>query len=457
MNLPGPPRPEPSPARKYAFPNVIRSSLGNDLQVATAQMKRLPLVTVVALVDAGAARDSAGEEGNASLTAHALGEGTLMLDGASLVERFEALGTGLDTSSDWDSATVRLTVTPARLETAVALLGEVLTAPAFAEHEVKRLKAERLADLLQQQTEPRSLADDKFDEFLYAPGTRYAIPQAGSPASVATLDARRARMFHQQHYRPAGTTLIFVGDVTGDHAVNLTARALGAWNGTTLPIVAAGDHVHVLTRRVHVVHKNDAPQSELRVGHRGVSRSHPDYFPIVVMNALLGGLFSSRINLNLRERKAYTYGAHSAFAWRRGSGPFVVSAAVKTEVTEAAVREIVHEIELLREQTVELAELSLATAFLDGVFPIRYETTNAVAEAIANATVHGLGDDYYTHYREHVRAVTAADVRQAAETHLHPAELLVLAVGDANAISEPLENLGFGPPEIHQAETRRDR
>jgi zinc protease len=452
MTVSGAPRPEASTAKEYVFPNVIRSSLPNDLRVAIAPMTRLPLVTVVALVDAGAARDSAGIEGGASLTAHALGEGTEGLNGASLVERFEALGTGLDSSSDWDDATVSLTVTPSRLETAIALLGEVLTTPAFAEGEVERLKSERLADLLQQQAEPRSLADDKFDEFLYAPGSRYALPQAGNQASVAALDAQRVRTFHQQYYRPAGTTLIFVGDVTGDLAVHLTERALGVWSGATLPSVAAGDHVHTRTRRVHVVHKNAAPQSELRVGHRGVPRSHPDYFPIVVMNALLGGLFSSRINLNLRERKAYTYGARSAFAWRRGSGPFVVSAAVKTEVTDAAVREIVHEIELLREQTVDMAELSLATAYLDGVFPIRYETTTAVAEAIANADVHGLGDDYYTHYRDRVRAVTAADVRRAAESHLHPDELLVVAVGDANAIREPLESLGFGSPEVHQAD-----
>jgi zinc protease len=205
-------------------------------------------------------------------------------------------------------------------------------------------------------------------------------------------------------------------------------------------------------RRIHIVNKNDAPQSEVRVGHRGVPRSHPDYFPVVVMNALLGGLFSSRLNLNLRERKAYTYGARSAFAWRRGAGPFVVSTAVKTEVTDAAVREIVREIEMLREEPVDATELSVATAYLEGVFPIRYETTYAVAQAIANAEVYSLGDDYYTRYRERVRAVTAADVQKAAETHLHPDELLVLAVGDANAICDPLERLGFGTPEVHQPE-----
>jgi zinc protease len=172
----------------------------------------------------------------------------------------------------------------------------------------------------------------------------------------------------------------------------------------------------------------------------------------MVMNAVLGGLFSSRINLNLRERNAFTYGARSAFDWRRGSGPFVVSTAVRSDVTDAAAREIIGEITKLREETIGDGELSLATAYLDGVFPIRYETTNAVADAIAVAEMYNLGEDYYDRYRERVRAVTVADIRLAAETHLHPDELLVLAVGDAHAICEPLRQLALGPVEVHEVE-----
>lgn len=157
------------------------------------------------------------------------------------------------------------------------------------------------------------------------------------------------------------------------------------------------------------------------------------------------------INLNLRERNAYTYGARSAFEWRRGAGPFVVSTAVKTEVTQAATREILFEIGRMREEPVSADELSLATAYLDGVFPIRYETTNAVAQAIAIAQVYGLGDDYYSRYREHIRAVTAGDVLRAAQRYLQPGKLLVLAVGDAEAIRVPMEELGAGPVTVHEA------
>jgi predicted Zn-dependent peptidase len=446
------PRPQPGAPHPYAFPEVARAALANGLRIAVSRMPRLPLVTVLALVDAGASRDAREAEGSAALTASALGEGTKRLDGADLAEQFELLGTGLDGTGNWDGATVRLTVTPPRLEAAIVLLGEVLSTPAFRGRDVERLKAERLAELLRLQAEPRALADAKFAEFLYVMGSRYAIPEGGNLVSVRSLDTAKARAFHNRYYTPRTTTLIFVGDVTFEQATLLTERALGAWSGGVPAVEAVDDRTVSETRRVMVVHKVDAPQSELRVGHRGVPRRHEDYFPIMVMNALLGGLFSSRINLNLRERNAFTYGARSAFDWRRGSGPFVVSTAVKSDVTDAATREIIGEITQLREETIGDGELSLATAYLDGVFPIRYETTNAVADAIAIAEMYNLGEDYYDRYRERVRAVTIADVRLAAETHLHPDELLVLAVGDANAICEPLRQLALGPIEVHEAE-----
>jgi zinc protease len=445
------PRPKAGTPRAYSFPPIERSILSNGMRIAVAPMPRLPLVTVLALVDAGASCDAAGREGASSLTISALAEGTTRLDGATLTEEFESLGTGLSSSSDWDDATTHIAVMPERLETAIALLGEVLTTPAFAQKDVERLKAERLAELMQQQVEPRGLADDRFSEYLFVPESRYALPEAGSMASVRALDATQIGAFHAARYVPGATTLVLAGDVTSANAVHLAERAFSAWRGAAPSDTSVDDRVSSMGRRVHIVNKAGAPQSELRVGHEGVPRSHPDYFAIVVMNALLGGLFSSRINLNLREKNAFTYGARSAFEWRRSAGPFVVSTAVKTEVTDAATREILLEIGRMREETVSGDELSLATAYLDGVFPIRYETTSAVAQAVAIAQVYGLGDDYYTRYREHIRAVTADDVLRVAQKFLHPDKLLVLAVGDAAAIRAPMEQLGAGEVSVHEA------
>jgi zinc protease len=195
---------------------------------------------------------------------------------------------------------------------------------------------------------------------------------------------------------------------------------------------------------VHIVAKGDAPQSELRIGHIGIPRKHPDFFPVNVMNAVLGGLFNSRINLNLREAHAYTYGAFSQFEWRRQSGPFVVSTAVKSDITDAAAREVLFEIDRIRSEAISHDELSLATSYLDGVFPIRFETTSAIAAALSVLVLHELPDDYYDRYRERVRAVTASDILHAAQRYLHPDAIQMLVVGDPDAVRAPIEKLGFG-------------
>jgi len=449
-------RPVAGSGRPWEFPAVHHATLANGLRVSVAPMHRLPMVTVLAMVDAGATRDAAGHEGASLLTASALTEGTARLDGASLTEQCERLGASIDAGADWDSFMAHVAVTPDRLEQAMALLGEVLITPGFRARDVERLKEERLADLLQQRVEPRGLAAEQFREFLYVEGSRYRVSAGGSPATVRGLSPEIVQAFHAAHVAPSRMTIVLTGDVTPERGVALVERALGSWRGDAasgaMP-ATVDDRTVAGGRRVRVVHKADAPQSELRVGHRGLPRLHPDFFDVVVMNALLGGLFSSRINLNLREKHAYTYGANSMFDWRRGAGPFVVSTAVNTEVTDAAVREILLEIDRMRSETVSADELSLATAYLDGVFPIRYETTTAVAQAIATASSYGLPDDYYTTYRQRVRGVTAESVRRAAEQHLHPEELLVLAVGDREAIRAPLDALGIGPLDVVEPTT----
>jgi zinc protease len=197
------------------------------------------------------------------------------------------------------------------------------------------------------------------------------------------------------------------------------------------------------SRATHHVIRPDSPQSEIRVGHMGVPRKHEDYFDLVVMNAILGGLFNSRINLNLREAHAYTYGAFSAFDWRRDAGPFLVSTAVRTDVTAEAISEIITEIERMRREPVAAGELSLAISYLDGVFPIRYETTGAVASALANQVIFDLPDDYFDAYRGRIRKVTRESVLRAAEKHLHVDRLQAVIVGDPS-VQEKLSGIGFG-------------
>lgn len=437
-------RPAAGPPRAYHFPAFERTTLGNGLGVIVAPVRKLPVVTALLIADAGASAEPAGRDGVANLTARGLLEGTARRDGNALTDAFERLGAAVFAGADWDTASVGLTMLRSRLDDGLALLGEVILEPAFPERDIVRLRAERLADLLQMRAEPRGLADEMFARFVYDPLSRYARPEDGGPETVATLTRDDVHRFYGERYRPGRSTLVLVGDVGVAEGMVLAERMLGTWRGTAEPSPIPGDVPARTTRAVHLVHKADAPQSELRMGHVGLPRTHPDYFPVLVMNAVLGGLFSSRINLNLREAHAYTYGAFSGFAWRRGAGPFVVSTAVRSDVTAAAAANVVSEIDRLRAEPVSADELSLATSYLGGVFPIKYETTDAIARALGALVVYGLPLDYFDRYRDQIRGVTRDDVLAVAQRHLHPGALQLVVVGDP-AVREALAGMAFGP------------
>ena len=450
-------RPQPGPPRAYRFPAFERRTLANGIHVIVAPVSTLPVISMMAIVDAGAVCDPPGHEGLAQLTARALIEGTHSLDGPALTERLEGIGGSVEPSADWDYVAASTTVMSARAPAALALLAEILMSPSFPEREIERLRNERHSELLQQRAEPRGLADEMFSRFLYGPGSRYAEPEGGNERSIMAITRDDVAAFHRARYRPDGTTLIIAGDVTVDAAIRMVESNFGSWGGAAAHRPVVHDRPAATTRQVYIVGKADAPQSELRVGHVGLPRSHPDYFSVVIMNAILGGLFSSRINLNLREVHAYTYGAYSHYDWRRSAGPFVVSTAVKSDVTDGAVREVLLEIERMREAPPTNEELSLATSYLDGVFPIRYETTSAIAGALASLIVYGLPDDWFDRYRETIRAVTGANVLAAARAHLHPAQLQVTVVGDPTVVRAPLERLQLGPTVVVDGEDPESR
>jgi zinc protease len=450
-------RPRPGAPRDYRFPFFERVSLDNGLGVIVAPVHKLPVVTAALVLDAGAASEPAVAEGVAQLAARALLEGTRRRDGNAVGEQFERWGAAVGASADWDATVMSMTVLAPRLADALALFAEVALEPAFPERELARLKAERLADLLQLQTEPRGLADEMFTRFLYEPASRYASPEHGAAPVVKALDRDAVERFYQARYRPRGATLILAGDIRVADGVALAQRLFGAWEGDTAAVPPVNDRPARETRAVHIVRKEDAPQSEIRIGHVGLPRQHPDYFPALILNGLLGGLFSSRINLNLREVHAYTYGAHSSFEWRRGAGPFVVSTAVKSDVTAAAAKEILLEIARIRADPVSEDELTLATSYLDGVFPIRYETTESIALALGGLVVYGLPADYFDSYRANIRRVAAIDVLHAADRHLHPDRLQLVVVGDAAEIAAPLAALEAGPVTVYDAEGQPER
>jgi zinc protease len=444
-------RPKPGLTRSYHFPGFHDELLPSGIRLVTAPIAKLPVVTVLVIVDAGSTNDPAGKEGVAALTAGTLLEGSERFDGAELAEKFEQLGTSVESGADWDSAFIKITVLSGQLEEATRLLGEAVSSPVFPEREVERAKAERLAEILQLETEPRGLADEKFSEFLYTQESRYSKPDEGSAESVSALSRKDVEEFYRSSYRAGSTTVIIAGDIPTDEARALITRAFQHWplgRAPDRPLIAVA---RATRKSIHIVDKPEAPQSELRAGHVGLPRKHPDFFPTLVMNAVLGGLFGSRINLNLREAHGYTYGASSLYDWRRGPGPFVVSTAVQSEVTALALREILLEIDRIRGERISEEELSLARDYLDGVFPIRYETTAAIASALATLVIYDLPADYYDSYRRNVRGVSADAVLRAARSHLHPDELQTIVVGDARVIRASVSDLSVGDLHVHSS------
>lgn len=434
-------RPAPGAPRDFAFPETIAYRLSNGLRVLCAPMHRLPAATLLYVADAGAERESVTAAGVASLTAQGLAEGTTRTAASELVAAFELLGGELGSEATWTNADCGVTVLREQVPAALKLLAEAVRESSFPAEGVARLREERLNELLQQQAEPRGLADDAFAAQCLGTAFRGGLPSGGTEATVRGCDEALVRAFHAAHYRPDNGLLVVAGDVNPDEVARQASLAFAEWRmpaGSAREAPAVPDRP---ARGVTVVDRGDAPQTELRIGHAGVGRLHPDFHALSIANAIVGGLFNSRINMNLREAHGYTYGAFSSFDWRRDHSLWEVSTAVKSDVTAAAAREVLHEIARIRDEPVRDDELSLARDYLVGVFPLRFETTAAIAGAIAARETYGLPVDYYETYRARMAAVTVADVQRVAQAHWRPEDLQVVAVGDAATIRAPLTDL----------------
>ena len=368
-------RPEPGPPREYHFPAFERSTLANGLTVIRADVPGRPLLQVQLMIrgDAGggATTEDAAAAGVTRLAAKAMTEGTQAYDAIELIEASERIGAELGADSGWDSLTTHVEVPRRRLEAALELLAEVSLRPTFPEAEVERLREERLNDIRQATADARRRVERAFPATVYDEAVPYSRPMAGSDVSVATLDRDVVASRHADLTHPSAATLIVSGDLGGIDIEGLVEGAFGAWSdGRAVEDVAPTPATpHADGRRVVIVDRPGAPQSEIRVGHVGVPRKTADYHALSVMNALLGGLFTSRLNRLLREEKGYTYGVHSGFDMRRAAGPFAVRGAFESDTTAPAVADILAELERVRSAPPEAEELDMAKDFLVGVFP----------------------------------------------------------------------------------------
>lgn len=444
--------PAPGPVQPMVFPRVERGSLENGLGVLTAPHGTMPVVTAELVIDAGAAGDPARKAGLAHLVVNALETGTTTRNADEIAWELERLGVELDAVATWDATLIRVTSPRQHLEPALALLAELARHPAFPEAEVERLRDQQLATIMQRRKTPGALANDMAAHFIFARDVPYARPLIGTTASVEGLTRADVEAFHRTHFLPNAGALLFVGDIDAGSAGEIADRYFGEWPGgqPTTPEFEVIPGVETST--IFVVDRPGSVQSEIRIGDVGVARDHDDYFPILVMNTILGGAFTSRLNMSLRERHGFTYGAHSGFAFRRRPGPFLVQTAVATEVTARAVEEAYNEMTKLRNDGATEEEVAAARDYLRGIIPLELQTTDQLASRLADLVIYDLPDNYFEHYRDQIAAVTPADVLRVAREHLRTDRLAIVIVGNAGEIAGPLQELGLGEVQVHEAD-----
>lgn len=426
----------PPPA--FRMPAVERTRLGNGLEVIALPRRGLPIVDVQLVVRTGATADVAPVAGRASLVAEMLDEGSAGRGSLEIADAVDFLGAELAAEAEWDATVVSLHVLSGRLDAALDLLGDVVVRPAFADTEVERVRQERIADLLQDADEPRVVAGIELSRAIYGRGHPYGHPIDGTRASISALSRGALVDFHDLHYRPANAFLVAAGDIALDTLVPALERAFAHWPDRAVSAARPTEALPAARRGVRLVHRKDAPQSELRIGHAAPAHPSPDHFAMVVLNTILGGSFTSRLNMKLREEKGFTYGARSGFALRRLGGPFVVSTAVATADTIEAIGDALEVVTRIREEPVPPDELDRARNYIALGMPRALETAESLADHVADIALYGLGEDWLDHYVERVLDVTAADVLEAARQRLDPAHARIVVVGDRDRIGGPL-------------------
>lgn len=444
--------PAPGPIRPFELPPATSDALNNGLALRFLRRERLPLATLTLVLDAGERLVGEAEAGLAVFTGEALEGGTEDRGADELAKALEGLGADLSIHTGWDATTVSLTVLPDRFEEAAGLLAEVVRRPAFPSSELHRIREQRLAAIVQRRMSPDRLASDQAARYFFAQGVPFARPVAGTEASVEGLGPDGARSFVQQAYGPEGGGVAVVGDVDEERARALVEQRFGDWEPADRRPGTVEVRPRFRDRRIVVVSRPGSVQSELRIGHVGVARRDPAYFPLTVFNTVLGGAFTSRLNLSLREKHGFTYGVRSRFAFRREPGPFWISTAVGTEQTAPAVEEAVRQVEDLVREGPREDEVAAARDYLSGVFPLRFETTAQVASRLAELVVYDLPEDFHATYRHRIGEVTRDDAHEAGARAVRPDELVAVVVGDADAVQAPLEALGLGPVEVREAE-----
>ncbi|MFL6306476.1 MAG: M16 family metallopeptidase [Candidatus Sulfotelmatobacter sp.] len=436
--------PELGPPPRVSLPPILTRQLPNGLRLMIVEQHELPLADFVLLVGSGGTADPAGKTGVANLTASMLREGTTTRKSLDIADQTSFLGVSLNPQASWESSTLSLHTPTAQLDSALALFADVALHPSFPTNEFDRIKKNRLTELLQLRDQGPAIANQAFPAILYGSGHPYGAPLIGTESSVTGLTTADLQAYYQTNFKPNNSTLIIVGDVNPAQIEQKINSLFGGWQRGDVAPLTYNEPPKAGTTTIYLIDKPGAAQSSFRIGSVGVPRSTKDYFALTVMNTILGGSFSSRLNQNLREARGYTYGAGSRFDMRRAAGPFTASAEIVSAKSDSALIEFMKELNGIR-QAVPADELSRAKRYLQLQLPGNFETTQQIASALVPVALYGLPLDYYNTYVQSVEGVTQADVGRVAQQYINPGSLAILIVGDRKTIEQGLKATNIGP------------
>jgi predicted Zn-dependent peptidase len=445
--------PIPGPDRPFRFPRIVRRTLANGLELRAVRHQSVPVVSMVLLVPGGSAVDPADAHGLVSITAGLLDEGSRGQSALDIADRVARIGGDLDLEAGMDAVVVGLTTLDRFFETGLELIHEIVTSPNLANDDFNRIRNLRLERLKQMKDHAAALAERAYARVLYG-SHPYGHLALGSEAALTSMTIDGVRAMHAAMFSPAGSTLVVVGDRPEEELLDVAAKMFDPWRAALSPLPIDRDAALVPPPampevKLGVVSRPGAAQSELRIGHACAPRSTPDYPALLILNTVLGGDFVSRLNLNLREAKGYTYGVRTGFNLRRGIGPFAMQTSVGTDVTGPAVQEALAEIHaIIDARPATPDEVALAFSSLSKGYPRGFETAGQVARSVAQLALHNLPDSYFEEFVPRLSRITADDVGAAARRYLVPAKMTTLIVGDLDKIHGSLPGLGLGPHQV---------
>ena len=425
------------------LPPIQQFTLGNGMRVMLMEKRDLPLVQVLLSIDVGSVHDNT-QLGIASLTAAMLDEGAAGRNALQIADEFEVLGARFSVGAGLHNTSLSVRASTPQIQAALKLASDVLLRPDFPAAELDRLRAERLTGLVRRYDDPNSIASVLADETLFGKQHPYGRSSSGTEASLRAMTVDHLRQFYRTHYAPSRTTAIVVGDIDAAGARSLLESAFGGWTAQSAVAQATVPNATQVSGRViYLVDKPGAAQSVIRLGRIGVPRSTRDYFALEVMNTILGGSFTSRLNQNLREKHGYAYGASSGFSYLPAAGPWVASSAVQTQSTGAAIMEFMNELRAMR-QPIPAAEVERARNYLAMGYPGGFQSVSAIAGRLSQLIQFGLPLDYFNTYVQNVLAVTPADVERVARQYIDPENVTIFVVGDRKVVESQIraQNLG---------------